>query len=1217
MKLFKISFSAIIIILICLFTITTVSSDTLLTELISHWSMDNNATNGSTCVDIHNGNNGTIQGGTTTNVTGKIGEAYSMDGDGDYIDTFTGVASALGSSNTAFAYSVWFNLSSMGDDGLFYIGAWATGGFVQANIGANLLYSKFDGTQISTAFTDTTNWHLFVSNWNGTNWTIYIDNVEKASFLKSGSKNFGSYKTVLGAYHSAPYAWHGDLDEISIWNRSLNNTERTALWNSGNGIPYSEFGATTTTTTTTTTVTTTTSTTTTTCLWLAVEKREALNYPTEEKIWWSDNTSTETAVNYSYTGIWDVSHNHTLVYDENWTSYGATTSGNIGIVYMNYTRDKTPLYWQVGTTYRVLNKSISGFSGFDADVIKLRVISCYGDGDYCGASAAVSFEVCQPAPFCIDYDEGNTSNISSYAIYNNPPWYFNWSDYCISSTKLSEAICRTPSFIDWTQYECSLAGYLYCQNGACTNETATTTTTVTTTTVTTTTSTTLIEAKYPWVSNVGYDYNSDSGGFNFPGENPLLYTTPRTVVLSNPKQIMLVDDLDYDGNNEIVVLDGNGLKFYNNKTLELVDSITINAYESNMADFGGFSNLVIKNIDDDNYKEIIFVTAGDLLVHKVKYNGVNTTDTIICNGSTKIGYAENVMVGCGNTGSCLVVAVTNDIRTENNSIRFFGFNSTDCGSGTEPDSTAPDGGLICLPNIKHITIADIDVDSDDEYIYTYLKIDDVGKYTLKVQWIEIINNTFAYLDETGTKTFSDTLSPSSSDNCSTINAGKQLTSPIVYDIDGGSSSSGLFAVVGVINDVSPNKYKIYSFDMNGDVEDDYPEVGGVTGGSIGNIARINVGDSDDFCALITHNATSEIHILCGNEQSSWLYTESEVFDVNVDYNLTTTPTAWHNIIHSTSQSSDLINAFNPKEISTSYGIFGVDVDDTDELKLIFENPKNDGTLLMSDVEETGYSDMIILTTTNLWYLDDNFELNNCENDGCMVSIQYNPTYEETWKINTTVEIHVTATDKDNDDVSAKVTIYDSHENEQDSGWSGWVSSGTTIPFTFGCSQAGNLTIGCANETVTNAIIEVLIRDEIYPTKIENISVMFSVALEGITFGDIIKTDVAEVVVVDEDEYVTDVSDNAITNFIRDMSQQSNIGMSLIWLVVMVIVALIIWSEGGAAHPSATFGAIAIVELLLVIMGVMLNMIGFGVLVVLIIIAIPVTVFTMRKIFFTG
>lgn len=83
-------------------------------------------------------------------------------------------------------------------------------------------------------------WRHLVFVYNGS-WKLYVNGVLYSSGIAT---NITFDLAAIGAWvngTSGNNPWHGSLDEFGIWSRALLQEEITQLYNSGNGITYTDF----------------------------------------------------------------------------------------------------------------------------------------------------------------------------------------------------------------------------------------------------------------------------------------------------------------------------------------------------------------------------------------------------------------------------------------------------------------------------------------------------------------------------------------------------------------------------------------------------------------------------------------------------------------------------------------------------------------------------------------------------------------------------------------------------------------------------------------------------------------------------------------------------------------------------------------------------------------------------------------------------------------
>lgn len=241
----------ILVFLISLMNVVKVGSDVgsedfLLNGLVSHWKFDE--TTGD-AIDSTDSNDGTVHN-MTRGITGKIDTAYFFDGDGDFIDKIDGIFD--GQNNLTI--SMWINttkstytyLIQQRDETTFgYNGEWV----LQFDSNGKLNFFDYNNPQggygfpnnvFSDGSVNTGNWVHIAFTKSGTSGTYYINGV--ASGTTSASRDI-SYNISndfaigldLRAYRQAGHTssnFSGTMDDIRIWNRALNSTEISVLYNS-------------------------------------------------------------------------------------------------------------------------------------------------------------------------------------------------------------------------------------------------------------------------------------------------------------------------------------------------------------------------------------------------------------------------------------------------------------------------------------------------------------------------------------------------------------------------------------------------------------------------------------------------------------------------------------------------------------------------------------------------------------------------------------------------------------------------------------------------------------------------------------------------------------------------------------------------------------------------------------------------------------------------
>lgn len=231
-------------------TTTTTAISTLKTNLLSLYEFDE--TTGTVAEDAHSTNDGTISG-ATINQTGKIVKCYDFDGVND------SVSNPLTAHYTNFSFAAWIYVHSSGG---------GTNGRIMDKRnagGTNAMWiycADFDSDiriRVGVGFTSNGDWgittkmtknawhHLVVTYNNSStanNPSIYIDSVAKTvarDAVPSGTLVTNTSKYWIGNRGDGDRAFDGLIDQVGMWDKILTQEEVTALYNAGNGLPYTSW----------------------------------------------------------------------------------------------------------------------------------------------------------------------------------------------------------------------------------------------------------------------------------------------------------------------------------------------------------------------------------------------------------------------------------------------------------------------------------------------------------------------------------------------------------------------------------------------------------------------------------------------------------------------------------------------------------------------------------------------------------------------------------------------------------------------------------------------------------------------------------------------------------------------------------------------------------------------------------------------------------------
>ena len=711
-------------------------------------------------------------------------------------------------------------------------------------------------------------------------------------------------------------------------------------------------------------------------------------------------------------------------------------------------------------------------------------------------------------------------------------------------------------------------------------------------------------ADYPLPGGVDGDYRSADGIF---GQGSTVWSTSGLKNLNDAKNMPLSADLDNDGVNEIVVLDGSTYNLYNEITLD-----SVNSYSSPI--LTNISDFILFDIDGDNFTEIISNSRIPRTIEIIEYNG---THFYRQNNYTIEGIPSGAgasSIGCRGVEDCLVINILNNAQADwtvaKQGIYGQKFNSTTISDSGNlyGDARAGQVYTYCFPTMRQIVAKDYDADGTIEYVTSLVSFGQANVDQAFILFLDINSSdqpTFdtnlgnpgiIIEDDLAVPTFQPT------DTCENWISSQYITAPLVTDIITGGQ---LETVIGFgINVAGNDEFKMRSYRPNGDTIATYPNNCNADGVILSNIVMgdfyANTGDTD-FGVLGFKPDTNTLDFLVANEETppaSILFglinisSEEFIYDYTLNpqtYNITFNNDLWINSIHASNQDSDP----DTDELVTPYGIFDLDTPDKGDfsgctsnsnLDLIFEQPFPDGVVLMDDFGGLGNSDMLVMTLGNLFYLNDGF----INSPGEITTVNVNPCNNGVWKLNTTVQVTVQVEDFDGDWTGARTELYADSPFLISKNWSANTTDGFNHIFTFEVGQK-----------VLNGELDIFGRDVENPLDIDTASCVFSVQDNGLEFGDsscncfTAVLEGASSVTTTTLEGSVNLDNNSITNFMdNEVITSLGLGRGLIWLIVMITVAIGLWGVTSKADHMVSFGVIAFVELLLTIFGSVLGFIPF-------------------------
>ncbi|MFC1787862.1 LamG-like jellyroll fold domain-containing protein [Patescibacteria group bacterium] len=210
--------------------------------LVSYWGFDDNS--GSTASDSYDTNPGTITGALWT--SGQLSSALDFDGvddhvlisDDDSLDNFSAMSvffwakpdasqtsELVAKHNVTLRDSIWELYQN------------------DQNLSGRIAGDAVTCSSTDNSFT-TGSWHFVGITWDGSTIKVYNDNNEVASCDRSVTMSNSGGNVVIGRYEdSTPpnYPFDGQIDDLAIFDRKLETSEITSMYNNGlNAIGYCE-----------------------------------------------------------------------------------------------------------------------------------------------------------------------------------------------------------------------------------------------------------------------------------------------------------------------------------------------------------------------------------------------------------------------------------------------------------------------------------------------------------------------------------------------------------------------------------------------------------------------------------------------------------------------------------------------------------------------------------------------------------------------------------------------------------------------------------------------------------------------------------------------------------------------------------------------------------------------------------------------------------------
>ena len=694
---------------------------------------------------------------------------------------------------------------------------------------------------------------------------------------------------------------------------------------------------------------------------------------------------------------------------------------------------------------------------------------------------------------------------------------------------------------------------------------------------------------------------------------------------SDAKLGVLVEDLNADNVTEVIILDSGDIKILEGKTLIPITSFSVGA------GLDTYSNIEIFDIDGDSEIEIIVHNQDTNKLHILEYNGSILTDERNNNHNITGSYLEgDTIIKCSATSQCIIIS-SRSVNSANGGgtsavleAWFFDDNSISS-SKTIIDQDVTTSNQYCAPKIKEIALAEVDsTNSGLEYVTAWK----LFKPTGGAEEIIISRLDFSDPPVASTSIFNDFEGSSishfsgySSTQCDSVytsgvmegrSLGETYTSPAIIETDGfgpqaeivvaslvGSDEyrAGLYSMPsGVVTEVEDGSMPRNNF-FNTNTNADGESLSNVFAATVFLVDGESPGNSFDYCVMGFHETDQELNMMCGSPVRLEGYSEEYVFNYNTDFwnhsNDNSDMQAYSNMVHASRVSlgtEGLTNGF-----TTGFGIFTLQSEESD-LVLAFSNSllKTEPTsCIMVDLEKIGAEDLICVNDNIIFYQDDNV-LNGVAT--LIEPLSFTPCYSEPIKVNTTIEIMVTAQDNNpssfgfEDNVNINVTVYDGTSFPQTMSTPSSINSGTTWPFSF-----------VLNHT-SSSFIKIQAWDDANPSEIALLTFPLTVATSGLETGD----SSCDFSFVAEDTGLggvngtgiladgTNLEENAFTSISEEVGLRLGIGTTTFWMLILLIVyGAIFWQGAAAGKPYLGFIGANITAVLGIFVLARLGIVGTG------------------------
>jgi hypothetical protein len=205
--------------------------------IVSWWEFEGTSGN----VNDSQGNFNGTNVGATRGVSGIIGNAFNFDGNNDYVALNNTVFRTDGGNVSAFA---WVRLNDSGAQQVIF-GQYTSG--IDGRFGLNV-HPTSDDLNLFIGGTGGINYgagpNIIINAWTFVGFTLdengnarlYVNGSQVGTTQTGVTRSIMDTDTFIGNFNAGQTQWaKGNIDEASVWNKTLSDTEILDLYNSGSG----------------------------------------------------------------------------------------------------------------------------------------------------------------------------------------------------------------------------------------------------------------------------------------------------------------------------------------------------------------------------------------------------------------------------------------------------------------------------------------------------------------------------------------------------------------------------------------------------------------------------------------------------------------------------------------------------------------------------------------------------------------------------------------------------------------------------------------------------------------------------------------------------------------------------------------------------------------------------------------------------------------------